>query len=159
MLKEIGQRLLPRQIDNEFPGARLALWFFYPFTLLTLWRSQHHLIAVDGGAQSIATIPLDTYATGAAGTVIGVFALWGLSQLVIALIYLVAAIRYRSLIPFLYLLAAVEYLVRMTYIPAFKAIETEGTAPGAAGNLPLLLFASLMLILSLWRKGNTAEQG
>ena len=151
-LKRTVQGLFPVRIDNEFPGIRLALWLFFPFTLLTLWRSQHHLFAVDGGAQSIATIPLNTYPEGAADTVIGIFALWGLSQLIIGLIYLVAAIRYRSLIPMLYLLVAVEYLVRMTYIPAFKSIETAGTAPGAAGNLPLLLFACLMLVLSLWQK-------
>ena len=36
------QRLLPTEINNEFQGSRLALWLFYPFTLLTLWRSQHH---------------------------------------------------------------------------------------------------------------------
>ena len=157
-LKKIAQGLFPGRINNEFPGIRLALWLFYPFTLLTLWRSQHHLVAADGGAQSIATIPLDTYPEGAAGTVIGIFALWGLSQLIIGLIYLVAAIRYRSLIPMLYMLAAVEYLIRMTYIPASKQIETAGTAPGAAGNIWFFLFACLMLILSLWQN-NTPVSG
>ncbi len=154
MLKKIALRLFPNQFNNEFTGIKPALWLFYPFTLLTLWRSQHHLFSADGGAQSIATIPLDTYSGGAADTIIGIFALWGLSLLVIGLIYLLAVIRYRSLIPILYLLAAVEYLIRLTYIPAFKSIETAGTAPGAAGNLPLFLFACLMLLLSLWRKEN-----
>ena len=91
--------LLPKKIDNSFLGNKVALWFFYLLTAVTLWRSQHHLFSPDGGAQSIATIPLDTYAQGASLTIIGIFALWGLSQLVIGVIYLFACIRYRALIP------------------------------------------------------------
>ena len=105
---------------------------------------------------SIATIPLDRYSDSAASAIIGVFALWGLSQLMIGLIYLVAAIRYRSMIPLLYLLSLFEYLVRATYIPAYKSIETVGTAPGAAGNLPLVIFSFTMLVLSLWSRKKTA---
>jgi hypothetical protein len=158
MIKAILGSLFPRRITNEFPGFRIALWAFYLFTALTLWRSQHHLFADDGGAQSIASIPLDNYSDTAAATIIGVFALWGLSQLVIGLIYLVAAIRYRSMIPMLYLLSLVEYLVRAFYIPAYKQIETAGTAPGAVGNLPLAIFSFVMLVLSLWpRKPDRVE--
>ena len=51
--------LFPRQITNVFPGSKVALWGFYLFTALTLWRSQHHIFSSDGGAQSIATIPLE----------------------------------------------------------------------------------------------------
>lgn len=113
--------LLPKRIDIEFKGHRLALWFFYLITAITLWRSQHHMLAPDGGAQSIATIPLDTYSQGASSTIVGIFALWGLSQLILGLIYLAATVRYRSLIPILNLLGIVEYLGR-AYIGHFKPI-------------------------------------
>ncbi|PTT86938.1 hypothetical protein DBR45_60995, partial [Pseudomonas sp. HMWF031] len=53
--------IVPPVISNVFPGRRLALWLFAPLVLVTLWRSQHHLLAADGGAQSIAHIPLDGY--------------------------------------------------------------------------------------------------
>jgi hypothetical protein len=82
-----------------------------------------------------------------------------LSQLVIGLIYLVAALRYRSIIPFLYLLSLVEYLVRAFYIPAYKQFETVGTAPGAAGNLPLAIFSLVMLVLSLWSRNPDRVEG
>ena len=158
MIRVFWANLFPQQFTNEFPGFKIALWAFYAFTALTLWRSQHHLLAHDGGAQSIATIPLSNYPDGAALTVIGIFALWGLSQLVIGVIYLIAALRYRSMIPILYLLALVEYLVRLFYIPAYKPIETVGTAPGAAGNLPLVIFTLIMLVASLWpRNPNSAQ--
>jgi len=129
---------------------KIALWGFYLFTAFTLWRSQHHLFSSDGDAQSIATIPLDAYPASAASTVIGIFVLWGLSQLIIGLVYLIAAIRYRSMVPLLYLLSLFEYLMRATYIPAYKSIETAGTAPGAIGNLPLAAFSLTMLVLILW---------
>jgi hypothetical protein len=159
VIRAVLGNLFPRELTNEFPGFKIALWAFYVFTALTLWRSQHHLFAYDGGAQSIATIPLETYSNGAATTIIGVFALWGLSQLVIGLIYLVAAIRYRSMIPMLYLLGLVEYLVRLFYIPAYKPIETAGTAPGAAGNLPLVIFSLVMLIASCWPHESGSAEG
>jgi hypothetical protein len=152
MIKTALSNLFPRQITNEFSGLRIALWGFYLLTAITLWRSQHHIFSSDGGAQSIATIPLEKYSDSSASTIIGVFALWGLSQLIIGLIYLVAAIRYRSMIPMLYLLSVFEYLMRATYIPAYKSIETAGTAPGAAGNLPLIIFSFTMFVLSLWSR-------
>ncbi len=148
-MTKILNRLLPAQIDNTFPGYRIAHFAFYALTALTLWRSQHHLLSADGGAQSIATIPLESYPTGAAATVVGIFALWGLSQLIIGLIYLIAAIRYRSLIPFLYLLFTVEYFVRLG-IGHYKPVETLGTAPGGAINLPFALLGMVLLALSLW---------
>lgn len=150
MIQTALNNLFPRHITNEFPGSKIALWGFYLFTIMTLWRSQHHLFSPDGGAQSIATIPLETYSDAAASTIIGIFAFWGLSQLIIGLIYLIASLRYRSMIPLLYLLSLFEYLMRATYIPAYKSIETAGTAPGAVGNLPLIIFSLTMLILSVW---------
>jgi len=150
MIKAILANLFPRKITNDFPGLKIALCAFYLLTALTLWRSQHHLFADDGGAQSIATIPLDNYSDSAATTIIGVFALWGLSQLIVGLIYLIAVIRYRAMIPMLYLLSLVEYLVRIFYIPAYKPIETAGTAPGAVGSLLLAIISLVMLVLSLW---------
>ena len=120
-------------LDNQFPGHNIALYVFYALTALTLWRSQHHLFGHDGGAQSIASIPLDTYSSNAVDIAIGIFALWGLSQLIIGLVYLLASIRYRSLIPLLYLLFTLEYAMRL--VGANKTIETAGTAPGSVINL------------------------
>ena len=143
-------RVFPSVLNNQFPGHRIALYAFYALTALTLWRSQHHLFAHDGGVQSIASIPLDTYAGNAADTVVGIFALWGLSQLIIGLIYLLAAIRYRSLIPLLYALFTFEYAMRF-WIGANKVIETAGTAPGGVINLPFMIVGVVLFALSIWR--------
>jgi len=142
------ERLFPAQFDNIFPGQKIALWLFYALTAFTLWRSQHHIFALDGGAQSIATIPLETYTLGGAATVITVFALWGLAQLGMALIMLLASIRYKSMIPLLWLFILFEYVGRLL-IGMHKPIETVGTAPGATANLVFPIVALVMLILSL----------
>ncbi len=140
--------LFPAAITNEFPGQKIALYVFYLLTVMTLGRSIVHIAVPDGGAQSIATIPLDTYTAGGTKAVIAIFAVWGLSQLLIGILYLISAIRYRSLIPALYLLTFVEYVGRFA-ISQFKSIETVDTAPGAVGNIPLAILAVVMLLLSI----------
>lgn len=144
------QRVVPRSLDNQFPGHKIALYAFYALTALTLWRSQHHLFGHDGGAQSIASIPLDTYSNNAADTVIGIFALWGLSQLIVGLIYLLVAIHYRALIPILYVLFTFEYAMRL-WVGTNKTIETVGTAPGGMINLPFMIAGVVLFALSIWR--------
>lgn len=149
-------RLFPQSFDNEFIGYKFSLWIFYALTALTLWRSQHHLFAPDGGAESIASIPLSSYSPAASDTIIGVFSLWGLSQLIIGLIYLIACIGYKSMIPLLYLLGALEYLVRFAYVGVYKSIETSGTAPGAVINLPFAIGFTLLFFFSISKpKGKT----
>src|SRR6056297_2599092 len=147
-MKTIIERIFPKTLNNDYKGYKIALYVFFALTALTLWRSQHHLLAADGGAQSIATIPLDTFTTPGAAAVIGVFGLWGLSQLIIGIVYLVVSLRYRAMIPFMYLLV-VEYFMRAVYIPSAKPIPTAGTAPGATGNWPLMIIAFIMLVLSV----------
>ena len=74
-------RLLPSSFDNNFDGHSISLWLFGLITTVTLGRSLTHIFLPDGGAQSIATVPLDQYSSGAESSVISTFALWGLSQL------------------------------------------------------------------------------
>lgn len=146
-------RLFPRQASNNYQGSSIALWVFVLLTIVTIVRSLVHMFAPDGGAQSIATIPLDSYTAPASATVVLIFALWGLSQLLLGLLYVVALWRYRALIPLMYLLMALEYTMRIV-LGALKPIETTGTAPGAVGDYILVPLALAMLVLSLWQRGD-----
>lgn len=148
-MKEIINKVFPKTIDNNYKGFKIALYVFYILTVVTLWRSQHHLFAADGGAQSIASIPLDTFTSNGEMAVIGVFSLWGLSQLTIGFIYLATALRYKSLVPFMYLLMFFEYLMRSFYIGNFKPIPTVDTAPGAILNIILVIAVPILFILSV----------
>ena len=143
------RNLFPEKIDNEFRGHQFSLWFFYLFTAVTLWRSQHHMFAADGGAQSIAQIPLDTYSQAASDTVISIFALWGLSQIIIGFLYLLACLRYKSMIPILYLLAALEYFTRFYQMGFFKALSATPLAPGVVINFPFTIIMLVMLYFSI----------
>ena len=74
-------KLLPSPVDNCFRGIKISQYAFLLITFATIVRSLIHVFAPDGGAQSIATIPLASYSAEAAATVILMFSLWGLSQL------------------------------------------------------------------------------
>ena len=91
--------LFPRRAGNHYQGDPIALWVFVPITLVTVIRSLIHSFCIDGGAQSIATILLDTFSRGAADTVVLIFALWGLSQLLLGFNFVLVLWRYRSLLP------------------------------------------------------------
>ncbi len=80
-------RIFPKHISNQYTGSQIALWLFAAMTVLTVARSLAHIFLPDGGAQSIATIPLDAFSSAAAAVVIGMFAQWGLTQLMFGLLY------------------------------------------------------------------------
>lgn len=157
MIKHIFRRIFPKAIDNQFRGPKVALYIFYFITAVTLWRSFHHFIAPDGGAQTIATIPLDIYSGAASATIIGVFALWGLSQSIVAIIYLLSCIRYRALIPLLYLLLIFEYGGRVV-IRWFKPIATIETPPGALISIPMIVVSLILLGLCLLPSKNDTQK-
>ena len=142
------ERILPARFDNHYRGHRLALWLFYLITAMTVGRSLIHMFRSDGGAQSIATIPLDSFGPGGAATVISIFALWGLSQLLIGLLFALVAFRYRAMIPLMYVLILVEYAGRLG-VGLAKPVVTIGTPPGAPGSFVMIALGAIGLVLSL----------
>ena len=136
-----------RDRDNTYSGHKLGLYFFFVITLVTIGRSCVHIFAADGGAQSIATIPLDTYSQGGAEAVIFIFAQWGIAQLMVGFIYLLVAWRYRRLIPLMYVFLFFEWSSRIA-LGFFKSIETAGVAPAAIAQLVLVLLIPVMFFLS-----------
>jgi hypothetical protein len=59
----MNNRLLPSSFDNNFDGHPASLWLFGLITTVTLGRSLTHIFLPDGGAQSIATVPLSQYSS------------------------------------------------------------------------------------------------
>lgn len=140
--------LFPNSIDNDYKGNMAPMYLFYMVTTFTVVRSLIHLISPDGGAQSIATIPLHLYSKEASDTIIHMFAEWGLSQLLFGLFYIVVLIKYKSLIPLMYLFLVIEYSCRLL-LSFYKPFALEGQAPGGIGNYFLVPLFILMFILSL----------
>ena len=149
-------KLLPVVVDNQFRGIKLSQYAFLLITAATIVRSLIHVLATDGGAQSIATIPLESYSPQAAATVILMFSFWGLSQLLMGFVYLVVYLKYKSLIPMMYVLMIVEYAMRIV-IGQMKPIVTTGTAPGSIGNWIMVPVCAGLLALSLIRGKDSAQ--
>ena len=142
--------ILPNSFDNRFPGHSAALLLFYAITLVTLGRSLVHTFLPDGGAQTIATIPLDSFPDPAATSLVCIFALWGWSQLLLGILMAVAALRYRSMVPLLYVIVLLEYLGRI-FIGCWKPLVTVSTPPGKTGNfiiIPVCLLGLAIIALS-----------
>jgi hypothetical protein len=140
-------RLPSAPSDAPHRAHPLVLLAFAIITAVTLARSLAHVFLPDGGAQSIATIPLDAFPPAAAAAVVSTFALWGLSQGLLGLVYLAALLRYRGLIPLMLVLIVVEYAGRIA-IGRVKPIETLATAPGEGLNYVMIPVALVLLALS-----------
>jgi len=63
------------------------------------------MFALDGGAHSVAGLAINV--EGGANLV-ALFAQWGASQLILAVFYWLAIIRYRGLVPLMLLIVALE---------------------------------------------------
>ena len=148
---------LPAKIDNQVRYPRLVVLVFALVTAVSLWRSQHHIFAPDGGAQTIAGIPLDAFSDAAAANIITLFALWGTSQLLIALLFLAVLIRYRSLIPVMFVVTAFEYAGRLL-IGIYKPLQgLVDPPPGALINLPVVILSLAMITLCVLAKSRQTK--
>ena len=144
-MSTVVNKIFPKKAENFYNGYKVAEVAFLILTIVTIIRSLIHFLAPDGGAESIATIDLNVEG---ADIIVGIFALWGVSQLLLAIVYLIVFFRYKNLIPFMYVLIIIEYTMRIM-VGLMKPFETTGVAPGAVGNLIVIPFAIIMLVLSL----------
>ena len=143
--KEDRVRLFPKQVDDNFQGYEIASTIFLLVAFVTIARSCIHILAPDGGAGSIAGINI---LVEGGSNIVSLFALWGLSQLLMGFVYSVVFFRYKSLIPFMYLLLLVEYSGRIV-LGLLKPLIVSYLPPGAIGNYVMVPLACIMLVLSL----------
>jgi hypothetical protein len=143
----ILQRLFPKSADSTYSGLKIAYIFFVIIALVSFARSLIHIFLSDGGANVIAGLDLSL----GSENIIFAFGLWGVSQVVYALIQLLVAFRYKSLIPLMYIILIIETLGRMM-VGIIKPPILFHTPPGGYANWILLPLAITMLILSLKQK-------
>ena len=139
-----ARRLLPDD-PTVASGPPLTRVFAPVYLSVLLVRSLIHLLAEDGGAQSIATIDLSVEG---ANNIVAMFGQWGAVQLSLGLLLTVLAVRYPGLIALVLASLTVELVLREV-AGALKPVTTMGTAPGAAGNAPALVLVTAALLLSL----------
>ena len=148
-------RLLPRRIDNGYQGSKIALWILG--LLIAVRTMQTVMILVNGYsiAQSADGIPLETYPTAAAQTIVALFTLSAVNRLVISLICVVVLVRYRRAVPLMFLLLLVTYAAGQL-VGRVVPIVRVGQPPAAILNLTLLGLTILGLGLSLWKRRTAA---
>jgi len=144
-------RFLPSPCD-DYRGSRLAYYFLIFVAVVSTVRSLIHIFAPDGGASSIAGLAVDV--EGGAN-IVAMFGQWGASQLILALFYWLAILRYRSLVPFMLAMVVLEQALRIA-VGQLKPVEVAAPPPGEIGSYILLPLSALALILAL-RK--TPEEG
>jgi hypothetical protein len=136
--------LLPSDA-RDYKGPQFVRWAAMAFLVIITVRSLIHVLAPDGGAESIATI--DTTVEGGSN-IIAIFGQWGAIQLLLAAVLWVLLLRYRGLTPLVLLVFVIEPLLR-GLAGFLKPIESVGTPPGAALNWVVVPVMLVLLILSL----------
>ena len=144
-------RIFPKQFDNTFRGHWLGIWILVPVVLLELVIGANSIINTRTVAMGADGIPLDRFGAEAATTVISLFALLGLSRVLLALLGVMALIRYRAMVPFIYLLLLVLQLGSKALLLLHPAIRSLGHNSASGSTVILGLIAMLLtgFVLSL----------
>lgn len=146
--------LLPRRMDNEYRGHKLALWLF---GLVIATKSTQSLAIIFNGYATVRDadgIPLDSFTPVAAQTVVAIFAQGSLWRLFFCLLCVLVLLRYRSALPLMFGLLALNYLAAQLVL-VFVPLPRVGTPPGPLVNLTLFVVMLIGLGLSLWRRGGS----
>ena len=136
--------LLPRN-PATYDGPRLARWAAMAYLTFITVRSLIHLLLLDGGAQSIASI--DVHVAGGSN-IVAMFGQWGAMQLLLAGLLWVLLLRWRGLTPLVLLVFAIEPCLR-SLSGHLKPVTAMGTPPGEALNWWVFPVLVLLLLLSL----------
>jgi len=144
-------QILPQRIDNAYRGHPAAIWLFLTVVIAKTAIALGTIFNGRAAAQSADGIPLDSFGEGAAAAVVTLFAIWGLAQLVLGVLGILALTRYRAMIPLMFVLFLLEHLARRLFL-LLKPIASTGTPPGLYINLALLAVMVVGLALSLRRR-------
>jgi len=126
--------------------------FLVIIAVISTIRSLIHIFAKDGGANSIAGLPVDV---DGGVNIIAMFAQWGVSQLILAIFYWLAILRYRFLVPFMLAIVFLEQALRIA-VGQLKPVEVAAAPPGEIGSYILLPISLLAFILSLRKSPGAA---
>ena len=142
-------RLFPCQFDNRFDGWRTALWILGLLLFLRLAMSINSIVNTESVAAGADKFPLDSYGADGARAVLMLFALRALADLMLALVGVLALVRYRSMVPLVFLLLATEQVARRVIVQSYAIARSEPAAAAYVVNYGMiaLLFCGLLLSL------------
>ena len=151
-------QFLPRCLDNEYRGHRLAFWFFW--VVVVMRALQGVSLIVDGPSivRDADGIPLEAFPIAASQSIVAVFVVTGFSRVLLSLLCVLVFVRYRSAIPIMLTLLLLDQLGKEVLLRVYPLFRV-GSPIGPTVNLILLGLTFIGLVLSLWRKGNPIEKG
>lgn len=149
--------LLPSQADNTYRGHKAALWLFAVVIFIRTIMSMNGVFNTYVVASKADGIPIETYTSSAAHSVITLFTLLSLANLMLYLICLVVLIRYRTLVPLMFAILLLQY-VSGRLIHLIRPIAMSATPIGVYMNLGLaaLMIAGLAMSLRVARTATPA---
>ena len=145
------KKLIPERIENKIPSNKFVYYFCWLLVGFNLFRSLEHIFAEDGGAESIAGIPLSSYSPEAANNIVSIFAQWGFSQLVLSCLLLLVVLKMRELIPLMLLITALENILRGA-VALYKPLILVDAPPGAVS--PIIGLVTLVVFFISIREKN-----
>jgi hypothetical protein len=152
------QRLFPARIDNRYEGQRLALWLLGIHLALKLVMSVNSIANTASIASGPDGLRLDSYGADGARTVLMLFATNANAGLALALVGVVALLRYRAMVPMVALLLLLEAGGRRLIIESYAIERAGGSNVAFAINMAMLGLLLGALGLSLWpRAGARGE--
>lgn len=141
-------RFFPRHLDNDYRGARIALWIFGALILARGIIGFNSTLFTYEIATSADAIPIDTFPPAAAQTALSLFALLGVSYFLASVAGVVALARYRSAVPLFFAYLLVEQLLRRA-VMRWRPVPRTGPASGSPVVLALLALTVVGLVVSL----------
>ena len=139
------KKIIPDTIENRIPNNKFVYYFTWLLVAFNFFRSLEHIFNENGGAESIAGIPLDSYSSEAASNIISIFAQWGFSQLVLACILLLVVLKMREFIPLMLLIIALENILRGA-VGLYKPLILGDAPPGAVSPIIGLVTLAVFFI-------------
>ena len=150
--------LLPKRLDNDYRGHKLALWLC---GLVVEMKGTQSLAIIFNGhytASGAVGIPLDSFTPQVAQTVVAVFAQGSLWRLFFCLLGAILLLRYRSAVPLMLALLASNYLAAQLLFE-FVPLPRVGAPVGPLVNFLLFVVMCIGLALSLWRRRSQDPPG
>jgi hypothetical protein len=153
-------QLVPRQLDNDYRGRRLALWLFGLVLFVNVGISISSIANGREIASSTDGIPLDALPAAGAAAVVSLFGLLGLWRLIFCVLCVVVLARYRAMVPIMFALLLLEQLGRRTIlwehlgrraIVDGMPIIRSGTSPDSFVSVALFTGIAVGLAMSVVR--------
>jgi len=154
-MKTIGALLLPKAIDNDFRGHKVALWLFGFYIALRTLMGVNSIVMTHKIATTADGIAVDTFPAAAAQAVLGLFAFLALAHLSVCIIGAIALIRYRAMVPMLFALLLFQQIAGQFLAQVRPIIPSAAPAADTIHAIQIGVVV-IGLALSLWNRRGVA---